>query len=297
MTKIKNILIVGGTHGNEMTGIHLVKQWQNNNELVKRSDLSIKLLLANFEAIKKVRRYVEFDLNRAFSTNILQSEDSLYAENAEILRAKQINAEYGPKGEHSKTDLCIDIHNSTANMGVSLILNHIESPMKRICAILAQEFPQVRILYQPESEATLPYLPTLAKRDLTIEVGPQAHGTILSSLYTLTEKVIYRLLDLIVEWNSGVLPQTPVEIPVFTQEGVIDYPRGANGEIQAMIHPSLEGKDYLALEPGAPVFLSFAGEEILWNESQTIWPCFIGEAAYLEKRIAFCKLIRKQELW
>ncbi len=28
---VSNVTIVGGTHGNELTGIHLIQEWQKNN--------------------------------------------------------------------------------------------------------------------------------------------------------------------------------------------------------------------------------------------------------------------------
>jgi len=54
------ILVIGGMHGNEMLGIDLVKNLQENPLE------NIDSVLANEEAIKRNKRFVEQDLNRSF---------------------------------------------------------------------------------------------------------------------------------------------------------------------------------------------------------------------------------------
>lgn len=51
----------------------------------------------------------------------------------------------------------------------------------------------------------------------------------------------------------------------------------------------LQDKDFLPLRPGDPIFQTFSGEEILYQGHATIYPVFINEAAYYEKKIAFNK--------
>ena len=48
---IKKVAIIGGTHGDEMTGIYLIKKFQKNPHLIKRESLEIITLLANPKAI------------------------------------------------------------------------------------------------------------------------------------------------------------------------------------------------------------------------------------------------------
>jgi aspartoacylase len=62
-----------------------------------------------------------------------------------------------------------------------------------------------------------------------------------------------------------------------------------------MIHPQLQGKDYEALHPGNPVFLTFDNQAIAYEGESTVYPIFINEAAYYEKGIAMC-LTQKQQL-
>jgi len=295
MDAIHKILLAGGTHGNELTGVHLVREWLQHPHSLEFAGLDIHLLLANPDAIRLCRRYFEFDLNRAFSNSLL--DETYPAPSHEVARAREINRTYGPKGSALAPDLAIDLHNSTANMGISIILNRLDPYVKRICAILAQEFAEVRLVYQPEPEASIPYLPSLAKRDITIEVGPQAHGTLSAKLYQRTQAVVLRLLELTVQWNQDTLPAQTIPVEVFTQTGVLDYPRSLEGSLLAIIHPKVEGRDFEAVETGAPLFMTFAGETITWQGNATLWPCFLGEAAYLEKRIALTILERTMENW
>ena len=54
----------------------------------------------------------------------------------------------------------------------------------------------------------------------------------------------------------------------------------------AMVHPSLQGKDYCELHPEQPMFLKLDGSNILYQGSQTVYPLFINESAYWEKNLA-----------
>ena len=121
MNKIANVAIVGGTHGNELAGIYLVNYWLKNTNLVARDAFNTSLVSANHNAISINKRYTDCDLNRQFSSVSL-ADTSLA--NYEQSRAKVINQLLGPKGQ-SKTDLVIDLHNTTSNMG--LYLNEVNS--------------------------------------------------------------------------------------------------------------------------------------------------------------------------
>ena len=47
MEKINKLAIIGGTHGNEFTGIYLVKKFEKFPELITRKNFETKTLLAN----------------------------------------------------------------------------------------------------------------------------------------------------------------------------------------------------------------------------------------------------------
>jgi len=266
MDCIKNIVICGGTHGNELTGVYLAKKhgW----------------LLANPAAAAACRRYIDRDLNRCFALSNLNSNDSAL----ESVRAREINDLLGKKGSEDAPDFILDIHNTTANMGVTLILSSSEPALLQISAIIASEFSNIHIYLQPEKREESPYLGTIAKSDVCIEAGPQAHGTINAEIFFKVEKIVFRFLELIEAWNNGALPKIS-NFETFTEMRSIDYPRNPKGNITAIIHPLLQGKDFCELKSGMPIFMGFDGKEIFW-EGETCYPTFINEAAYYEKGIA-----------
>lgn len=281
---IRRVSIVGGTHGNELTGIQIVRDFTQSQELSGSYNFSVDLLLANAPAMAQCRRYVHMDLNRCFSDELLAQSTPA---NPEIARAQEINQILGPKGSDESTDLVLDIHNSTANMGLSLIISQLDDPLIQcICSHLSRCEARVRIYYQPEGErSSNPYLPSVGKRDLCIEVGPQAHGTLRPELYLSTKALVLEILEIVDAWNEGHAPEIQ-SFKYFRHLDNVDFPRDAQDQINAVIHPDLEFKDYGPLEPGDPMFLRFDGVIQNWNGDKPVWPVFINEAAYYEKRLA-----------
>ena len=266
MKLFNKIVICGGTHGNELTGVYLAKKhgW----------------LLANPAAAAACRRYIDKDLNRCFALSDLNSNDNAL----ESVRAREINDLLGKKGSGNAPDFILDIHNTTANMGVTLILSQATEALINISAHIEREFEDVHIYLQPEKREESPYLGTIAKSDICIEAGPQAHGTLDAEIFFKVERIVFRFLELAEAHNNGALPKID-DVETFTEMRSIDYPRDSKGNIAAIIHPVLQGKDFCKLKSGMPVFMGFDGKEILW-QGETCYPTFINEAAYYEKGIA-----------
>lgn len=61
-----------------------------------------------------------------------------------------------------------------------------------------------------------------------------------------------------------------------------------------MVHQDRQDKDFALIEAGEPLFLTLAGETILY-EGEALYALFINEAAYYEKGFAMC-LARKQTI-
>lgn len=298
MDSINTILIAGACHGNELTGLELVRKWSENPKPLIARGIQIDTLLANPEAARKNVRYIHQDLNRSFSQTELSIEGSSLC--YEINLAKKINAQFGPKGPHTKTDFLIDIHNTTASMGHSIILSEKNPFAMRAAAILTREFPSAKIYFQPEAREESPYLGTIARADICLEVGAQVHGTLRASLFESTEKIVLRILELAALWNqNGLSSFQKIPVEIFTQLCDIDYPRDSKKNITAMIHPNLEDKNYSELKLGDPLFKTFDGKDILYSSKivESVWPIFIGEAAYYEKKIAMSLTKKSIEVW
>lgn len=68
----RRVAIFGGTHGNEMSGVTLVNLWAKNGAEVQRKGVHTRPFITNPKAVEKCARYVDTDLNRAFSPENLR---------------------------------------------------------------------------------------------------------------------------------------------------------------------------------------------------------------------------------
>lgn len=65
--------------------------------------------------------------SRGNSLNLLASSTPITDSTPyELRRAKELNAQLGPKGSPEAVDMLCDIHNTTANMGMCLIFYSID---------------------------------------------------------------------------------------------------------------------------------------------------------------------------
>lgn len=280
MNQINRVVIVGGNHGNEFTGIYLVKKFHNHPDLVHRSSFETLSLLGNPQAIAARVRYVDKDLNRCFVQ--LSNEDK--PANYEELRAQEIQTILKPKIPDIE-DVIIDLHTTTSNMGLCIILGNRHPILLELAAVLNAINPLVKV-YLHEQPKGSGFLRSLSDLGFALEVGPVPQSILNAELFQQTEQLIYTSLDYFENYNLGKNLLKNNTLTVYRSIGVIDYPRSEDGEIQGMIHPQLQFRDYEPLYPGEPMFMTFSGEEIVYKGNDIVYPIFINEAAYYEKGIA-----------
>jgi aspartoacylase len=289
--QIDRVVIVGGIHGNEFTGAYLIKKFERFPLLIKRSSFETLTLLGNPRAFEVGRRYIDKDLNRCFHHQDLHDPTlSSYEEH----RAKAIYQRLKPDGQ-SQVDLIVDLHSTTSNMGLSIILGNDYPFNLQLATYLSSINPLVRVCISTQSSQRNAYLTSLGKLSFAIEVGPVAQGVLDAGFFHKTEKLIHAVLDYVERYNQGKNLHSVGTLTFYQYIGNIDYPRNEHGEIQAMIHPQLQGRDYQALHPGDPIFLTFDNQDITYQGESTAYPIFINEAAYYEKGIAMC-LTQKHQL-
>jgi succinylglutamate desuccinylase len=285
MNEIKHVLIVGGTHGNELTGIYLIKKFQRFPDLMARSSFNSSTLLANPEAHKHMRRYVDEDLNRCFrQQDLINPQRSSY----EAQRAKQINQQFGTKGS-DPADVIIDVHSTTSNMGLTLILADRHPWSVSLAAYLTTIYPTLKVLdsgLAQTSKQDAPYLDSISKFGCTVEIGAVPQGVLDATLFQQAEALTHTILDYIEAYNRRVSLSLPDQVTVYQTTKRIDYPRDESGEIMAMVHPQLQLCDYAPLHFGNPLFITFDNQTILYEDNLTVYPVFINEAAYYEKGTA-----------
>ncbi|XP_021093817.1 aspartoacylase isoform X3 [Heterocephalus glaber] len=248
---IKKIAIFGGTHGNELTGVFLVKHWLQDGAEIQRTGLEVKPFISNPRAVKKCLRYIDCDLNRVFDLENLgkkMSEDLPY----EVRRAQEINHLFGQKNSEDSYDIIFDLHNTTSNMGCTLILEDSKNDF------LIQMFHYIKTSLAPLpcyvyliEHPSLKYATTrsIAKYPVGIEVGPQPQGVLRADILDQMRKMIKHALDFIHQFNQGK-EFPPCAIEAYKIMEKVDFPRNENGEIAAIIHPNLQG-----LTPGVLTLL------------------------------------------
>ncbi len=290
MSKISLVLIAGGTHGNELTGVYLIKKFKQCPDLIRRPSFETLTLLGNPQAAVAGVRYIDKDLNRCFAR---QQLENIAISGYEDQRAREIGRFFGQTGR-MPTDVIVDLHSTTANMGLTLILDDHDRFNLELAAYLSSVQPSLRVYSSASSGRRQDSLRSLGKYGVGIEVGPISQGTLKAELFQKTEALIYAILDYLEHYNCNSVPSKNTPLTIYRYVDAIDYPRDENGDIQAMIHPQLQFRDYEALNPGDPMFLTFQGEAIAYEGTSTVYPVFINEAAYYEKGIAMCFTDKQQ---
>jgi aspartoacylase len=156
---MKKVLVFGGTHGNEWTGIWLVQKYADKLQK-KHPSLDIEFIFSNPEAHKINKRFKDEDLNRAFQ---FLHEDRPYS--FEHQRAKEIREKIlsGPC-------FVIDLHTTTSNMGKTLIITDYNPLVLWVSREVAEKISDTRVIGSPDPHKK--YLASQVPTSLMIEVGP-----------------------------------------------------------------------------------------------------------------------------
>ena len=283
---INSIALIGGTHGNETSGIQLIRNWQSHLLPARFSALNISFSISNSEAVERNVRFVDEDLNRLFTFDSLENKATSNALTKEARLAQTLNEQLGPKG-NSKTDLVIDVHNTTSNMGATLIILEATEFYVQLARYVKHHMPEANILVEDEKPYLAHgYLCTTGKRGVMIEVGAQPQGVLREDIYLLAQTMAEVILDFCLEYNAGSQEQYP-QCEAYRLGENVKFPLDEQGNRTAMIHHGLQDMDFRPLLPGAPVFRSFSGNDIVWQKEYETYPHFINEAAYHQQDVAF----------
>lgn len=299
---IERVVISSGTHGNEYTGVYVCQRLALLQEELSLSFPSLKLeqLVANPLAHQGNRRFVHADLNRMFTADSLAD---LSATGYEPNRAKAIEAQLGPKGPNAAADMVIDLHTTTANMGCTLIVDewcplaiHAAAYVKACwedsdtlagsdhlgegCAL-----PLRILLHANPDQTKAPYLSSVGKNGMQIEVGPTPQGMLRADCIAATERALRLILQYLELYNNGQAPEpSSPTIDVYVDKGKVPWASGppTSSLPGSVVHPSLQDRDYDALHKGDPLFVRLDGSLEMYDGSlgDTVYPIFINEAAY-----------------
>lgn len=290
---IKQVTIVGGTHGNELTGITCIEQWQKNPEKIRRDGFATQTVFGNPDAIKAQVRYLEKDLNRCFSPSV--QSDTALSDLGEVKRAKAlINLLNDPA---KPTDFVIDLHTTTTNMGVTLIFEQANWLTYTVMQHVANTVDDVYFMYEPQANDSN-FVISRAPQGLMIEVGPVAQNLMHVEKYQQTINATYAVLDALAQYNQFTpddftkLKSQELTLPVYEAFDLIPFPTDAQGKPTAMVHPRLQNADYKLLATGSPEFLFFSGE-VQHYSGPDCYPLFVNEAAYYDQTLAYTRAHKK----
>jgi aspartoacylase len=282
MSTIKQVAITGGTHGNELTGVHLLKHWRQHPDEIARDTFTTEMHLANPKANGQNRRYIDQDLNRQFNVEDLNNHDLCGYEHN---RAKSLNALLGPK-EDPRVDFIIDLHTTTANMGMSLIFNSDDPLLVGMAFYVQQKMPEAQLFFDPTDRLDDSFLTSMGRYNgFLIEVGPIPQGLLRADVYNQTKEAVMHCLDFIDAHNQEDVPELPLEQEGFRFIEKVKLPENEQGEITAMLHPNLQDQDYQPIAPGDPFFMTLSGETIPFDGTETVYGAFINEAAYYDAHV------------
>ncbi len=279
------MLVVAGTHGNELNAPWLLEQWQRDAASAPQTPLRLEWRIGNPAARAACRRYLERDLNRSFDPSLLQATAPVPLE---VERARQLLADCGPAGQ-TPCPVVFDLHSTTAAMGNSLVVYGRRPADLALAAALQADLGLPVYLHEADARQT-GYLVERWPCGLVIEVGPVPQGVLAPAIVQQTRLALESGLAALERAARGSL-RLPTQLVVHRHLGSLDLPRHADGSPAALLHPQRLGRDWQPLRPGDPLFLDGAGATLPYLppaglEGAEVWPVFINEAAYGEKGIA-----------
>jgi succinylglutamate desuccinylase len=276
--------------------------------------LEIETLLANPEAHLANKRFIDTDLNREFKCDTLcvvddkeeggfDDDEGILDSGIESRRAKELDGILGSKCEGSvdEFDVAIDLHTTTSNMGITLIVNEGDELMTQGAAFVAARCQDAKILMHsiPEREER-PTLSSAAKHGFTIEVGPVPQGILRHDAVINTESAMHALLEFFQRKNQGLDLTAEFKegypnglVPCFRTaparrtgeiSGKITWPSDAENPNfpSLMIHKSLQDKDFTLLQIGDPLFIGPDRSVIYYDGSHgdSVYVVFVNEGGY-----------------
>lgn len=285
------VLVVAGTHGNERNAPWLLEHWLAHPGALDGSGLGLQLVIGNPAAFAAGRRYLDRDLNRSFTSALLEAPGPA---DREVQRARELLALHGPAGTQPCA-LVLDLHSTTAAMGNSLVV-YGRRPADLALAAGIQALLGLPIYLHEDDANQQGFLLERWPCGLVIEVGPVPQGVVNAAICHQTQRALEAALAVLACSRRGDLV-LPRGLTVHRHLGSLDLPRHPDGSPAACLHPLRQHRDWQVIRPGDPLFITAGGETLRYEptDPEPLWPVFINEAAYGEKGIALS--LTRRERW
>ena len=283
-----NVLVVAGTHGNEVNAPWLLEQWQQQPTLIATHGMTLHGVIGNPAARAAHRRYIERDLNRSFSQELLDGDDATL----ETSRARALLERYGPAGS-TPCQIAVDLHSTTAAMGNCLVL-YGRRPADLALAALVQGSLGLPVYLHEGDVAQTGFLVERWPCGLVIEVGPVPQALLDARIVQQTRLALEACLMALASAGQG-RGCYPRQLIVYRHLGSRDLPRDDAGQPEALVHPRLQNRDWHDQDGTLPLLQNGDGSDRPERLEPGMHPVFVNEAAYAEKGIAFS--LTKREVW
>ena len=241
-----DVLVVAGTHGNELNASWLLDQWERQPELVDTDGLFCRRVIGNPQARAAGTRYLDRDLNRSFQPDLLAGD----GQEVELRRARELVQAHGPAGLNP-CRVALDLHSTTSGMGSSLVV-YGRRPADLALAGGVQRLLGLPIYLHESDAAQTGFLVERWPCGLVIEVGPVPQGVLDSRVVIQTQLALEACLQVLSESRSGLGLQ-PKSLVVHRHLRSLDLPRDEDGQPSALLHPLRQATDWRPLQGGAPL--------------------------------------------
>jgi aspartoacylase len=283
------VLLVAGTHGNEINGIWLFDEWNKSPFLINTHGIKTYNVIGNPEAKKSGKRYIHHDLNRSFQEESFLSTDP---SNFEGSRACELFNLYGEKGKNP-CQIALDFHTTTSSMGSCLVVYGRRDADLALASLIQNKLGLPIYLHESDKKQT-GFLVESWPCGLVVEIGPIGQGLLNSRIISQTKLILETLMEQIHQlMNLNLF--FPEKLIIHRHIKSIDFPRDERGNIDGYVHSMRQSKDWQELKRNDELFYKLNGETIRFDENEPYIPVFINEAAYVEKNIAMS--FTKRELW
>ena len=284
-----NLLIVGGTHGNEVNACWLLDEWRMNSSLINSYDFMVYPIIGNPAARKANCRYIDRDLNRSFRPDLLSNHAEI---DTELSRARELLDLFGPQGRNP-CGVAIDMHSTTASMGNSLVV-YGRRPSDLALASLVQGALGLPIYLHESDPSQSGFLVERWPCGLVIEVGPVSQLSLDARIVFQTKIALQTCIDSLadVKKGKGLYPKSLI---LHRHLFSLDYPRYIDNKSSLLLSPTIQGCDWSQQSSDTSFFVDAFGESTQDKSGITAVPVFINEVAYAEKHIALS--LTKREVW
>ena len=283
------VLLVAGTHGNEINGIFLFDQWEKSPLLINTHGIKTCKVIGNPEAKKAGKRYIHQDLNRSFYEESFLSMNSSSLEGS---RANELVNLYGEEGENP-CQIALDFHTTTASMGSCLVVYGRRDADLALASLMQNQLGLPIYLHESDQKQT-GFLVESWPCGLVVEIGPIGQGLLNSRIISQTKLILETLMEQIHQIKNLNF-YFPDKLIIHRHIKSIDFPRDEQGNIDGYVHALRQSKDWQELKKNDELFFKLNEETIRFEEDEPYVPVFINEAAYFEKNIAMS--FTKRELW